>query len=223
MGTTPEHFLTRRGLMAMGLALVGAAASPALAAPARKASRPKVVTILGDSITAGLGLPAAQALPAQLQAALAKAGAAAVVRGAGVSGDTMAAGAARADFSVQADSDLCIVALGGNDLLQGLDPKATQASLERIVRRLKARHIGVLVAGMVAPPVIGRAYARDYDAVFPAVARSERVALYPNLLAGVGQIVNLTQRDGIHPNAQGVQIIAQRLAPAVAQALKTRA
>lgn len=223
MASTPEQFLTRRGLVAMALA---AAASPAFAAtaPARRTGgRPKVVTILGDSITAGLGLPAAQALPAQLQAALARLGAQAVVRGAGVSGDTMAAGAARVDFSVQADSDLCIVALGGNDLLQGLDPKGTQASLERIVKRLKARRIGVLVAGMAAPPVIGKAYARDYDAVFPTVARSEKVALYPNLLAGVGQIVNLTQRDGIHPNAQGVQIIAQRLAPAVAQALKAHA
>ncbi|MGA0602548.1 arylesterase [Caulobacter sp. KR2-114] len=209
----------------MGLAL----ASPALvtAEPARRITPPgrraKVVTILGDSITAGLGLPADQALPARLQAALAAIGAPAVVRGAGVSGDTMAAGLARVDFSVQADSDLCIVALGGNDLLQGLDPKATQASLERIVRRLKARRIGVLVAGMVAPPVIGHGYAHDYDWVFPAVARAERVPLYPNLLDGVGQIINLTQRDGIHPNAQGVQVIARRLAPVVARALKAHA
>jgi acyl-CoA thioesterase-1 len=196
----------------MALAL---SAAPALAKGGR------IVTILGDSITAGLGLPAAQALPARLEAALAKTGAPARVRGAGVSGDTTAAGLARVDFSVQADTDLCIVALGGNDLLQGLDPKATQANLDRIVKRLKTRKIGVLVAGMVAPPAIGRGYARDFDAVFSQVAASERVPLYPNLLAGVGQIVNLNQRDGIHPNAQGVEIIAARLAPVVARTLKT--
>jgi len=218
MATTPDLFLTRRGWLVASLAAgaVGVA-GPGLAKGAR------IVTILGDSITAGLGLPAAQALPARLEAALAKAGAPARVRGAGVSGDTSAAGLARVDFSVQADTDLCVVALGGNDLLQGLDPKTTQANLDRIVKRLKARRIGVLLAGMQAPAAIGRGYARDFDAVFASVARQERVPLYPNLLDGVGQIINLNQRDGIHPNAQGVEIIAGRLAPVVARALKARA
>ena len=214
MAITPDLFLTRRGLLITGLLGV---ATPVLAKGA------KIVTILGDSITAGLGLPAAQALPARLEAALAKAGSPVKVRGAGVSGDTSAAGLARVDFSVQADTDLCIVALGGNDLLQGLEPKSTQANIDAIVRRLKARRIGVLIAGMQAPPAIGRGYVRDFDAVFPAVAKAERVALYPNLLAGVGQTVGLNQRDGIHPNAQGVEIIAGRLAPVVIKALKGRA
>src|SRR5947207_1268555 len=113
MTRTSPHPLTRRGLSAL---LLAAAASPLAAAPAK----PRVVTILGDSITAGLGLPAADALPARLQAALTRAGAKLLVRGAGVSGDTSAAGLARVDFSVQADTDLVIVALGGNDLLQGI-------------------------------------------------------------------------------------------------------
>src|SRR5262249_8941015 len=126
MASTPDLFLTRRALIAAVAAL---AAAPAQARGA------KIVTILGDSITAGLGLPAGEALPARLEAALAAAGAPARVRGAGVSGDTTAAGLARVDFSVQADTDVCVVALGGNDLLQGLDPKATQANLGRIVRR----------------------------------------------------------------------------------------
>jgi acyl-CoA thioesterase-1 len=216
MATTPDHFLTRRAILAAG---VSAIFLPALATAAPGKKTP-VVTILGDSITAGLGLPAAQALPARLEAALAKAGTPARVRGAGVSGDTTAAGLARVDFSVQADTDLCIVALGGNDLLQGLEPKATQANLAKIVGRLKARKIGVLIAGMQAPPAIGRAYARDFDAVFPTVARTQKAVLYPNLLDGVGQIVNLNQRDGIHPNAKGVEIIAGRLAPVVARTLK---
>ena len=218
MASTPNHFLTRRNLLVAGL--VAAAAGDASAVWARPG---RVVTILGDSITAGLGLPAADALPARLQAALTAAGWPARVRGAGVSGDTTAAGLARLDFSVQADTDLCIVALGGNDLLQGLDVKATRANLDRIIKRLKARHIGVLLAGLSAPNAIGAAYARDFDGVFPALARANAVPLYPNLLDGVGQTPRLNQRDGIHPNAAGVQIIAGRLARVVAKALKSRA
>jgi acyl-CoA thioesterase-1 len=218
MPRTPDLFLTRRALIALA-----AGAATAGAPLAARAKSGRVVTILGDSITAGLGLPASEALPARLEAALAAAGAPARVRGAGVSGDTSAGGLERVDFSVQADTDVCVVALGGNDLLQGLDPKSTRANLERIVRRLKARRIGVVLAGLSAPTAIGAAYAREFDAVFPAVARAEGVPLYPNLLAGVGQTAGLNQRDGIHPNARGVQIIAARLAPVVARALKARA
>jgi acyl-CoA thioesterase-1 len=112
------------------------------------------------------------------------------------------------------------VALGGNDLLQGIDPKITRANLDRIVRRLKARRIGVLLVGLSAPPVIGAGYARDFDAVFPAVARAEGVALYPNLLAGVSGHPGFIQGDGIHPNAAGAKVIAARLAPVVARALR---
>ncbi|MFI4934437.1 MAG: GDSL-type esterase/lipase family protein [Caulobacterales bacterium] len=218
MADTPERFfirpaLPRRALLAGALA---AAAGPAIAA------RRKVLTILGDSITAGLGLAAADALPAQLQTALARLGVAAVVRGAGVSGDTSAAGLARADYSVQGDTDVCLVALGGNDLLQGLDPKETRANLGAIVRRLKARRIGVILAGITVPPAVGRGYARDFDAVFPAIARTEHVALYPDLLAGVDENPALHQRDGIHPNAAGVRIIAAGLAALAARALRAR-
>src|ERR1700722_12992569 len=138
MPHAPDRFFIRRRLI---LALAASAAPPALAAAA-----PPVVTILGDSITAGLGLPAAAALPAQLGLALARLGVATTVRGAGVSGDTSGDGLARLDFSVQADTAVCLVALGGNDLLQGIDPKAMRASLDAIVRRLKARRIGVVLA-----------------------------------------------------------------------------
>jgi acyl-CoA thioesterase I len=212
MAQAPDRFVIRRTLFT-GLAAV--AASPALAA------RPApVVTVLGDSITAGLGLPAAAALPAQLGAALARLGASAVVRGAGVSGDTTADGLARLDFSVQPDTAVCLVALGGNDLLQGLDPKSVGANLDAIVRRLKARRIGVVVAGIAAPHAVGAAYAKDFGAVFAAVARAEGALLYPDLLAGVGPA--LRQGDGIHPNAAGVKVIAAGLAPVVARALRSR-
>jgi acyl-CoA thioesterase I len=209
MSRTPDRFVIRRALIA---ALASLVAAPTLAAPRRQ-----VVTILGDSITAGLGLPAAAALPAQLQAALARLRVGAVVRGAGVSGDTTADGLARLDFSVQSDTALCIVALGGNDLLQGLDPKTTRANLEAIVRRLKARRIGVVLAGLRAPRAVGAGYVRDFDAVFPAVAEAERAPLYPDLMAGIGP--GLRQGDGVHPNAAGVKVIAGRLAPLVARTL----
>ena len=211
MSRAPDRFFIRRGLLP---ALAASAAAPAFAA------RKRVVTILGDSITAGLGLPAAAALPAQLGLALARLGTPVVVRGAGVSGDTTGDGLGRLNFSVQADTDVCLVALGGNDLLQGLDPKTTKANLTAIVQKLKARRMGIVLAGMTAPRAVGAGYARDFSAVFPAVARSERVAFYPDLLDGVGP--GLRQRDGIHPNATGVKIIATGLAPLVARALKSR-
>jgi acyl-CoA thioesterase-1 len=127
------------------------------------------------------------------------------------------------DFSVQGDTELCVVALGGNDLLQGLSPRAMQANLDRIVRRLKQRRIGVLLCGLYAPPIVNAGYARAFNAVFPAVASAERVPLYPDLLAGVRGIERLNQSDRIHPNAAGARIIAQRLAPHVARALKAQA
>ena len=209
--------ITRRPVFFGGLAAALAAAT------ARAASRSRpVVTILGDSITAGYGLKAEEALPAQLAAGLARLGLAAAVRGAGVSGDTTAGGLARVDFSVQADTSLCVVALGGNDLLQGLDPRTTQTNLQAIVRRLKARRVGVVLCGLHAPLSLNAGYARDFNAVFPAVARAEGVALYPDLLAGVELDRALNQRDGLHPNPRGVKAIAARLAPVVARALRGR-
>jgi acyl-CoA thioesterase-1 len=198
-------------------------AALALAAGPAAAKAPPVVTLLGDSITAGYGLPARDAQPARLQGALGRLGVAAVVRGAGVSGDTSADGLARVDFSVQPDTAVAVVALGGNDLLQGLDPRTTQANLAAIVQRLKARHMVVVLAGMNAPRAIGAGYAKDFDAVFPAVARRSGAILYPDLLAGVEQVAALNQGDGIHPNARGAEIVATRLAPAVARALKAAA
>jgi len=113
------------------------------------------------------------------------------------------------------------VALGGNDLLQGLDPKTTRANLMTIVRGLKARRIAVVLAGQSAPKAVGAHYARDFNAVFAAVAAAEHTPLYPDLMAGVGP--GLRQRDGIHPSAAGVKVIAGRLAPLVARSLGVHA
>jgi acyl-CoA thioesterase-1 len=213
MADTRPLSISRRTLIAGSLAVV----------PARAlAARGQVVTILGDSITAGLGLPANLALPVQLHLALEKLGVHNVVRGAGVSGDTSGDGAARMDFSVQPDTQVVVVALGGNDLLQGVDTKTTKANLDKILARLKARHMGVVLAGLHAPPEIGAGYARDFNAVFASLAKAHRVALYPDLLAGVSRNGALNQGDAIHPNAQGAQIIATGLAPLVARELKKR-
>lgn len=236
-------FLSRRAMLAGGLAAAGAACAPrdretgGAAGPARPVSqdpsaprqapapsaRPAVaeptVTLLGDSITAGLGLPADQALPRQLESALRAIGSPARVRGAGASGDTTAGGVARVDFSVQDDTDLCVVALGANDMLQGVAPQQVRDNLAAIVRRLQARRIGVLLAGMRAPPRYG-AYAAEFDRIFPELAKAFGVPLYPFLLEGVALEPALNQADGIHPNAAGVRRIAAGLAPAVAAALE---
>ena len=214
MRFAPLRMIDRRIFLASA---IGAWASAAAAA-----GRPAVVTILGDSITAGYGLQARDALPAQLQAALGRLGVRTEVRGAGVSGDTTAGGLARVDFSVQPDTALAIVALGGNDLLQGLEPAEARANLTAIARRLRARGMRVLLCGLRAPARLNARYAREFDAAFPAAARQAAVPLYPDLLAGVEQIPALNQRDGVHPNPTGVKIIAARLAPVAARALRGR-
>jgi acyl-CoA thioesterase-1 len=204
---------SRRTFFALPLFVAG---WPAMAA------KPAVITMLGDSITAGYGLPGRAALPNQLQVALTRMGVANVVRAAGVSGDTTAGGLGRVDFSVQKDTSLAIVALGGNDLLQGLDPRSTRANLDGILKKLKVRKIPVLLVGIAAPTEVGGGYARDFNAVFTSLAKAHGVPLYPNLIDGVARRRELNQPDGIHPNAQGVQVITAKLAPVVAKALTRR-
>ena len=213
MTSTAQRFPDRRRfLIGLGL-LTQIAAAP----------KPPVITVLGDSITAGLGLPARDAMPAQLQAALARRGVPAIVRAAGVSGDTSGGGLARVGFSVAGDTRLCVVALGGNDLLQGVEPAQTRANLRGVLAKLKARNIGAVLVGVSAPPAIGATYAREFNALYPSLAREFSVPLYANILAGVGGNPALLQKDGIHPNAEGARRIGEALAPVVAKALKARA
>jgi acyl-CoA thioesterase-1 len=204
--------LTRRDAIAV-------AAAATLVPTAAAAAARKIVTLLGDSITAGYGLSASVALPAQLQAQIDALHAPAIIRNAGVSGDTTASGLARVDRSVRADTDICVVALGGNDLLQLTDPRVTRANLDKIIRRLKARHIEVLLVGVGAPPELG-SYARAFNAVFSDLAREHGIPLYADILAGVARDRALNQADGIHPNARGVAVIARRLAPVIRDAVR---
>src|ERR1700761_6261557 len=196
----------------------------ALPASAVRAAQPDgtlVVTMLGDSLTAGYGLQARDAIPARLQAALRASGLKVIVRPAGVSGDTSADGLARADFSVRPDTDLCLVVLGGNDLLQGIEPAQMKANLDGIVKKLKARHIAAMLVGVKAPPAMGADYAKEFDAVVPDLARAEHVPVFPDLLGKVALDRSLNQGDGIHPNPQGVRQVVARLGPAVAAALQS--
>jgi acyl-CoA thioesterase I len=195
--------------------------APAENAAATPANAP-VVTVLGDSITAGYGLSANQALPVQLEAALRDLGVSARVRGAGVSGDTTAGGLARVDFSVRDDTDVAVVALGGNDLLQGVSTDQVRRNLDQIITRLKGRGMTVVLAGMRAPPQFG-AYAAEFDALYADLARKHDVAFYPFLLDGVALVQRYNQSDGIHPNAEGARLIAARMAPTVARAVQSEA
>lgn len=173
------------------------------------------IAMLGDSLTAGYGLPAEDALPVQLQAALAAQGAQVTILNAGVSGDTTAGGLARLDWMLEDKPAAVLVALGSNDGLRGIDPAATRANLTQILDRLQAKGVPVMLVGMLAPPNLGPEYGRDFDAAYPALATEKGVPLYPFILDGVVTDPALNQADGIHPNAAGAKIVAERMAPAV--------
>ena len=172
-----------------------------------------VVVALGDSLTAGLGVAADEAFPARLQARLRAEGYDYRVVNAGVSGDTTAGGLRRVDWALRAHPDVVIVALGANDGLRGQSPQAIRANLEEIVARLQASGARVLLVGMRLPPNYGAEYTKEFEAVFPAIARRAKIALMPFLLDGVAADPRLNQADGIHPTAAGQQMIADRLWP----------
>ncbi len=194
------------------LAFLLAAALPAIAAPLQ-------IIALGDSLTAGFGLAQGEDFASRLEAVLIRNGIDAKVANAGVSGDTASAGAARLDWAVPDGTALVIVELGANDALRGVDPAVTRDALDRLLGRLKARNIGVLLVGMRAPPNMGADYARAFDAIYPALAGRHSVPLYPFFLDGVAGDPRLNQPDGMHPTAVGVEAIVTRILPAVISAL----
>jgi acyl-CoA thioesterase-1 len=187
----------------------------AMAWPALSADRPVRIVAFGDSLTAGLGLPAQDAFPAKLQAVLKAKGIAANVVNAGVSGDTASAGLERLEWSVPDGTDGIILELGANDALRGLDPALTQKALNGILDKLAARHIPVLLTGMKAPRNLGSDYTARFDAVYPALASTHPVVFYPFFLEGVATDPHLNQGDGLHPNAAGVDVIVARILPQV--------
>lgn len=198
-------------------------------APARAAAQDDLVVVaFGDSLTAGYNIGAEEAFPARLEAALRDRGYPVRVVNAGVSGDTTAGGLARLDWMLADAPDVVIVELGANDALRGMDPALTEANLDAILTRLRAEDIDVLLAGMLAPPNLGPAYAQAYNSLFPRLAERHDVPLYPFFLDGVIGVGDrsLLLADGMHPSPSGVDVIVRRILPAasavVEQALVRR-
>ncbi|TWI76404.1 acyl-CoA thioesterase-1 [Bradyrhizobium huanghuaihaiense] len=179
------------------------------------ATKPVKLVVLGDSLSAGLGLPAQEAFPQKLQKALQAKGIAVDMTNAGVSGDTTSGGRDRLDWSVPDGTDGVIVELGANDALRGIDPALTRTALTDIVQRLKARKIPVMLCGMLAPPNYGADYAARFNSIYPDLAKQFGVPLYPFFLEGVAADAKLNQADGIHPTAAGVDIIVGNIMPTV--------
>ncbi len=199
------------GVVAMSLML----AAPAPAAPL-------TIAALGDSLTQGYGLPAGQGFVPQMEAWLADHGAKVTLINAGVSGDTTAGGLSRVDWTLSEPVDGMIVALGGNDMLRGIDPAVTRANLEGIVNAAQDKGVAVLLVGLSAPGNYGPDYKRDFDAIFPALAQKHDILLFPDFMAGLSRHTDMRgaardymQPDGIHPNARGVELIVEAMGPKV--------
>jgi acyl-CoA thioesterase I len=177
------------------------------------AAAPIKIVAFGDSLTAGLGLPASEGFVARLQAALAAKGYAVEISNAGVSGDTSSGGLARLDWSVPEGTQAVIVELGANDMLRGVRPQVTRDSLTAILQRLRDRHIAILLCGMRAAPNLGADYVQSFNAIYPELAAKYGTLLYPFFLDGVVGNRSLLQPDGMHPAAAGVDTIVAHILP----------
>lgn len=217
----PTAYGTRAGIGNLLLA-----AAIAFGAPA-SADEPVAIAALGDSLTQGYGLPEQEGFVPRLQEWLRANGAPdVIVINAGVSGDTTAGGLARVDWTLTDDVDAVIVALGGNDLLRGLDPAESRRNLDGILSRIEERGLPVLLAGLPAPSNYGPEYQAAFDAMYPELAEAHGAALYPNFLAGLGEGRDLStarallQPDGVHPNADGVDAVVEAIGPAVLELVR---
>jgi acyl-CoA thioesterase-1 len=203
-------FMTIIFACAAALAVMIAPASAPLAQ-----AQPLRLVVLGDSLTAGYGLPQEAAFPAVLERALKAKGYRVEIANAGVSGDTSSGGLDRLDWSVPDGTDGVIVELGANDMLRGLDPAVPRRAIGAIVERLKARNIPVMLAGMYASRNLGPDYVQKFDSLYPDIAKRHDLVLYPFFLDGVAGERSLNLPDGLHPTAKGVEIIVGRILPTV--------
>lgn len=195
-----------------------AAALAAMVAPVPGAlaqGGPIRLVALGDSLSAGYGLPQDAAFPTVLERALKAKGYSVEVANAGVSGDTSSGGLDRLDWSVPDGTDGVILELGANDMLRGLDPAMTRKNLETIVERLRSRNIPVMLAGMYASRNLGPDYVQKFDSLYPEIAKKHDLVLYPFFLDGVAGERSLNLPDGMHPTAKGVELIVERILPSV--------
>ncbi|MDK9697412.1 MAG: arylesterase [Siculibacillus sp.] len=214
-------FPSRRAAIRTLAGLAGALAALAASSsgPAAAETKPIRIVALGDSLTAGYGLPKGLGFAPRLEAALRAAGHHVEVIDAGVSGDTTDMGLARLDWSVPAEARAVIVELGANDALRGLPPAETRRNLDEIVGRLTARGQKVLIAGMLAPRNLGEAHVAAFDPIFAEVAERHGALLYPFFLDGVALEAKLLLPDGLHPSAAGVEVIVSRILPSVRELL----
>lgn len=190
-------------------------------AQAQNPPRTLKLVVLGDSLSAGYNLPGNAAFPAVLEQALRQKGIAVEIANAGVSGDTVQGGLDRLDWSVPDGTDGVILELGANDALRGFDPAATEKALEEIITRLKTRNIPVLLAGMYAPRNLGPDYATRFDGMFKALADKYGLVFYPFFLDGIAGDRKLNQPDLLHPTADGVRVIVERILPTVERFVET--
>lgn len=181
-----------------------------------------LVLAFGDSLYAGYGLSQNDGFVPDLQKALIAAGKDVKVHNAGVSGDTTAAGLRRMDFvldSLPRKPDLVILGLGGNDLLRGLKPQESRANLDAMMQKLKSREIPVLLTGMVAPINLGKEYGTAFNGIYPDLAKQYGTDLYPFFMEGLVDRPDLILEDGIHPNDKGIDLIVEKITPAVVAAI----
>lgn len=178
-------------------------------------AKPITLLALGDSLTSGLGLEANEAFPVKLEAALKGRYPELKIINGGISGDTAADGLARLDWVLTEDVSGLIVELGANDALRGLDAAQTEAALDGIMAKAKAKNLPVLLLGMKAPPNMGPDYVARFDGLYSRLAEKYKALLYPFYLDGVAANASLNQADGIHPNGQGVDVIVTKVMPRI--------
>ena len=177
---------------------------------------------LADIQHAERGAVSLRQLAAQLEKRLRDDGVVAHVVNAGASGDTTAGGLARLDWSLADKPDLVVLELGANDMLRGIEPAEVRANLDKMIEKIKASGAKLLLAGMQASPNWGETYQKQFDRIYPELAQAHGVALYPFFLEGVAMDPEFSQPDGLHPNARGVAVIVERIAPRVADLLGGR-
>lgn len=175
------------------------------------------IVAIGDSLTAGYGLPTGEDFVTQLEAALRAKGYKVGIENAGVSGDTTAGGLQRIDWAIGKGADFVILELGANDALRGIEPDETRRNLSQIIEVLQQKNIPILLAGMRAPPNMGSEYANAFDQIFPDLASRYKTGYYPFFLEGVAADPALNQDDYIHPNAEGVKVIVGNMLPYVTE------
>jgi acyl-CoA thioesterase-1 len=187
------------------------------------AAQARTITLVGfgDSLMAGYQLPPGDGFPEKLQAALKAKGMDVTVANAGVSGDTTTGGLSRVDWSVPDGTDGVILELGANDALRGIAPEQSEKNLDQMIARLKERGIAVFLAGMMAPPNMGADYAARFNPIYEKLAKKHGVTLYPFFLDGVVLDASLKLADGMHPNTKGVDMMVQKMEPAITQFVGT--